>query len=146
MKRKRQSLDSLIQSAVTEVGKRRALAAIESLIDDSRGDVLTVVANQGTHKIPDRYLRGEIFVASQGNLDFSSAREIKRQFQDILGALRDKLKERAWRKVYLIPTGHPALSIQIKLGIYRISRITTSDVFYYNGQYFDIDIDIRHLD
>jgi hypothetical protein len=146
MIRRSSTIEGLLNEAIAQRGKKRVKTALQSLVLESQANILTIIANQGSHKIPAEYLRGEIFVASRGNLDFSSASAIRRQFVAILKKLRGKLQEKHWAIIYLIPTGHPALSIHLKLGVYRISRINTIDIFYYNGRYFDLDIDVRNVD
>jgi hypothetical protein len=139
-------MHNLLDQVIAEQGSEKVELALNSVIQDSRMNVLTIIANQGDHSIPARYLRGEIFVASKGNLDFTSGLIIKRQFMQILKKLREKLQEKSWNRIYLIPTGHPTLSIQLKLSVYRIVRINTTDIFYYGGRYYDLDIDIRKID
>ncbi len=146
MKSAEEEISELTKEAIALRGHQRVALALHSLIKESETKILTIIANQGSHKIPDQYLRGDVYIASRGNLDFSSASAIRTDFLVVLRELRKKLQERSWNKIFLIPTGHPALSIQLKMCVYRTSRINTTDVFYYNGEYFDIDIDIRKID
>ena len=46
-------------------------------------------------------------------------RNINREVRQVLIGVARKLKERQWRRVYWFPTGHPALSMNIKLLVYR---------------------------
>ncbi len=146
MSRKRATAHELLDQAISEHGASRVKRALRSFIVDSRNNVLTIIANLGSHKIPEKYLRGEIFLASKGNLDLSSRVRIESQFIQVLRKLNAKLLEKSWTKIYLIPTGHPTLSLQLKAAVYRITRMNTTDVFYLNGRYFDLEIDLRKLD
>jgi hypothetical protein len=143
MKAKKASINSLLRRAVAERGARRVRQTLQSLIVDSRNNILTILANEGRHSVPQRYLRGEIFVASRGDIDLSSPSKAKATFIKIVQRLNRKLLEKTWAKIYLIPTGHPTLSLQIKLAVHSTTRLNTTDVFYLNGRYFDIDFDAR---
>jgi hypothetical protein len=112
---------------------------------DSTKPSLTVVANAGVHRIPAKYLRGEVFEASYGDLDLSTREAATKSIGTILIELAGKLREKEWREIYLVPTGHPVLTAQIKTMIYRVLRKNTVDLLYAGGVYFDIDIDQRKL-
>ena len=144
MSSKKSPLQLLLDQAVAEHGARRVRNALKSLIVDSRNNVLTIIANAGRHNVPQKYLRGEIFVASEGNIDFSSHMKIKNVLSLIILRLNTKLLQNTWTKIYLIPTGHPTLSLQLKIAVYRVTRLNTTDLFYLNGRYFDIDFDMRN--
>jgi hypothetical protein len=117
----------------------RALLAVPSGVEDT----LTIIANTGVHPIPKEFLRGDVYSASYGNWDVSSQEGLELEFKRILRGLGTKLQERPWQKIYLIPTGHPVLSLQIKVFVYRVSRINTIDLFYSNGKYYEILLDHR---
>ena len=119
------------------------LVADESGPDASQ--VLTIVANAGVHTIPENYLRGEVYVASRGNWRVDNDETLNSQVGQILTGVAHKLKERQWRKVYLIPTGHPAVSMNIKLLVYRATRLNTIDWVYINGEYYLLAIDQREI-
>lgn len=140
------SLKLLLGQAIKERGIRRVQQTLRSLISESKGNILTIIANEGRHKIPQRYLRGELFVASRGNIDLSSPEKAKNVILKIISRLNRKLLQRSWSKIYLIPTGHPTLSLQIKLAVYGVTRLNTIDVFYLNGRYFDIEFNARNRD
>jgi hypothetical protein len=95
MTKKKSALQGLLNQAIAEHGASRVKGALTSFIVDSRRNVLTIVANQGSHKIPGKYLRGEIFVASKGNLDLSSRSKIESIFIRILRRLNTKLLEKS---------------------------------------------------
>lgn len=108
--------------------------------------VLTIVANRGVHHLPENLVSGELFFASEGNLDFSSDESIQKEHEKVLSAVAEKLKSKNWESVYLVPFGPNTLSMQIKLLVYRITRLETKDLFYTdNGKYVVLDINTREL-
>ena len=107
--------------------------------------MLTIVANAGVHTIPERYLCGEVYVASRGNWRAENEGTINSEVRQVLIGVARKLKERQWRRVYLIPTGHPAVSMNIKLLVYRAIRLNTIDWAYINGEYYSLMIDQREI-
>ncbi len=144
-------IDQKLRKIVEECIQVRGRAAVEntlsSLLEGSRSsrNTLTIIANSGVHPIAEDFLKGEVYSASHGNFDVSSKQVIELEFHRILTALGRKLGERSWNEIYLIPTGHPALSAQIKLFVYRILRINTIDLFYTNGKYYELNIDHRDI-
>jgi len=125
-------------------------ATIELIKRETSGraseSTLTIIANQGTHHLPDAYKRGEIFVATKGNLDFSSVERVKSQYEKVIVELSQKLKSNSWKTIYLVPFGHSTLCMQIKLLVYRVTRIETIDLFYDGkGGYADLSIEQRGL-
>lgn len=140
------NLLKILQDCVDKVGVEKAKYALESLLPQNPDErTLTIIANAGVHEIPAQYLRGEVYSASHGNLDFSSAQTLHAGYTKILESLLEKLQERRWTKVYLIPTGHCTLPLQIKLFVYHILRIDTVDLFYHKGDYFEFTIDYRKI-
>jgi hypothetical protein len=112
------------------------------LTEDS---VLTIIGNEGVHSVPPQYLHGEIYVASRGNLDLSNEESIRREYKKVLEELFVKLNERSWKQVYLVPTGHTTLALQIKQLVYHVLRQSTVDLFYSKGNYIELDLDYREL-
>ena len=108
-------------------------------------DTLTVVANAGVHTIPPQYLRGEIYEVSRGNWSTTDAAELTEELTSLLSGLANKLRSRPWRTVYLVPTGHPILTINVKLLVYRLLRINTIDLYYREGEYLEIQLDHRRI-
>ncbi|WP_163783782.1 hypothetical protein [Myxococcus vastator] len=110
-------------------------------IDTSAGDrshTLTIISNVGIHPLPSEILQGEVFLASEGNLDFSSMNVIASQYADILTRLSQKLKSQEWTNIYILPFGHCTLSMQIKLLVYRVTRIEAKEIFHLGGGKYDI--------
>ena len=129
--------------------KKLSEKALQLLVADESGpdasQVLTIVANAGVHTIPESYLRGEVYVASRGNWRVDNDETLNSQVSQILTGVARKLKERQWRRIYLIPTGHPAVSMNIKLLVYRAIRLNTIDWVYINGEYYLLTIDQREI-
>lgn len=141
-------LAKLVEECVRSKGQRaveKSLASLIGAVEAEDDATLTIVANAGVHAIPSEHLRGEVYSASYGNWDVSSQEALEREFKNILNNLGRKLKERSWSRIYLIPTGHPALSIHIKQFVYRVTRMNTIDLVYLNGRYYELSIDHREV-
>jgi hypothetical protein len=140
-------LSDLLNKAVESSGRGRVLAALESLaVGGAREEgVLTIIANAGIHAVPRSFLRGEVYEASRGDWDASSEEALRLELRKLLSEVANKLKSEHWQRVYLIPTGHPILSLQIKVMVYRILRLNTIDLYYKAGTYFEVDLDQRAI-
>jgi hypothetical protein len=140
-------LSKLIERYIEEIGLEQLKETLIHELYKSKLDnyALTIVANQGLHDIPSRFVHGELYIASSGNLDFESKEIIIKQYEEILVKLRKKLSEKEWKKVYLVPTGHSTLALQIKSLVYHILRVDTIDLFYSKGDYYEIEINVRSL-
>lgn len=136
-------LDEVLQTRDVEDVK----AALGSLLNQSGAErkVLTIIANAGIHEIPRRYLRGEIYEASRGDWDVSTEEALLLELKAILSRLARKLRTGSWERVYLIPTGHPVLSLQIKTMVYRVLRLNTIDLYHKAGSYFEVNLDQRTI-
>jgi len=140
-----ETIKYLIEECLKELGHETLRKEIESIIlRNKQKDVLTIIVNEGIHPMSPVHNRGEIYIASRGNIDFSSKNEVKQQFENILSEVAKKLKSKPWNKVYLVPFGPAVLSMQIKLLVYRILYIETIDFLYAgHGIYYDLDINLR---
>ena len=139
-------LHRLLDEIIAVRGEQSALAALQAVASSKDlALVLTIVANAGVHSIPEQYLRGEVYNASRGNWDASTQESLVRELTGLLTRLGHKLRSRPWKRVYLIPTGHPILSVQIKAMVYRLLRVNTIDLYHKAGTYFEIDIDQRAI-
>ena len=140
-----EELADTIEQAVHKEGEQRVLEVIKRLLDGhiANRDELTIVGNEGMHNVPQAFLHGEQYVASRGNLDLSSCEALERTYKDVLTLLAKKLREKTWRKIYLIPTGPTTLVLQIKLLVYHITRFSTVDLFYSKANYCEVDLDYR---
>jgi hypothetical protein len=136
-------LDEVLQTSDVEHVK----AALASLLNQSAEEqtVLTIIANAGVHGIPREYLRGEIYEASRGDWDVSTEETLLLELKAILSSLARKLRTGSWKQVYLIPTGHPILSLQIKAMVYRVLRLNTIDLYHKAGIYFEVNLDQRTI-
>lgn len=140
---------SNLNDLIEKIGHDRAIDILSRFAqEDAEADahVLTIVSNKGVHHLPEDILRGEVFYASEGNLDFSSLDTVSVEFRQILGGLAEKLKSKKWKRIHIIPFGPCALSMQIKLLVYRITRIESVDIFYLGeGEYVDLKINQRNV-
>jgi hypothetical protein len=138
-------IQKLLDEALKASGSEQVAAALQNLATRAMRDdeVLTIIANAGVHEIPQRYLRGEVYEASRGNWNATTEEALILELTSILSRLVDKLRSGHWKCVYLIPTGHPILSLQIKAMVYRLLRINTIDLYHKEGAYFEINLDQR---
>lgn len=134
---------------ISKLGEDKAFEILSRYIDQEKNnkkDILTIIVNKGIHPPPVKNLRGTIFYASEGNLDFSNANSVQSEFDAILKSTAKILKSKNWNQVCIIPFGPCALSMQIKLLVYRITRIETIDVFHLGkGKYIDLEVEQRSI-
>ena len=134
---------------IKRVGEEEARSVLREHLEREEDEdeyVLTIVVNKGVHHLPKKRLRGVVFYASEGNLDFSSAQSVEREFRRILKCVAGVLKRRNWKQVFVLPFGPCALSMQIKLLTYRITRIESTEIFYLgDGEYVDLEIEQRSI-
>src|SRR5258708_36578452 len=140
-----QALVDAVSHAVAMLGEKEVVDTLNTLVDthSKSRDVLTIIGNAEMHTIPEAYIHGEIYTVSSGNLDLSSLEAIHKEYISVLRLLAEKLRERAWKQIYFIPTGPTTLTLQIKLLAYHITRLSTVDLFYSRGTYFELDLDYR---
>lgn len=139
---------SRLNDLASQLGYEEACEILQQHVSVSRvsQDVLTIVVNQGVHHMPEKYLYGEVFYASEGNLDFSSEATVYEEYQNVLSNVARKLKSKSWKRIYIVPFGPSTLSMQIKLLVYRITRIESVDLFYSgDGEYFTLELDQRDI-
>lgn len=119
---------------------------VELLTPQDSEHVLTIVANAGVHPYHALHKRGEIFVASEGTLDFSSKESAVIEIEKTLLRVAKKLKEKRWSRVFLVPFGPAPLSLQIKSVVHKILDIETIDVLHVGeGVHVDICINPRAI-
>ncbi|MHC5743562.1 MAG: hypothetical protein ACYTXT_16885 [Nostoc sp.] len=140
-------IENLLEDCLLYLGYEKFREEIEKLhLKIKEEDVLTIIVNEGIHPNSPVHERGEIYIASRGNIDFSSQEIVEKEFKEILLSIAKKLKSKPWKKVYLVPFGPAVLSMQIKLLVYRILYIETIDFLYAgHGKYYDLDIDLRTI-
>lgn len=133
-------------SLLLDMYGRDAIEAEINSVETDTATELTIVANAGLHPIPAAFTFGQLYIASEGNLDFSSIKSVDKEIDKILKNLKVILKSRRWRKIYLIPFGHSVISMNIKMAVFRTLRIETSDIFYFGeGQYGILEKDTRKI-
>jgi hypothetical protein len=139
------NLIDAVRLAVSAVGEDDVLAALQALRARPRPPLreLTIIANAGMHAIPSEHIHGQAYAASEGTLDLGSEASLRATYASILRALAERLREQAWQKIYLIPTGPTTLALQIKLLVYHITRLSTVDLFYANGTYHELSLEYR---
>jgi hypothetical protein len=139
-------MDRTLRDLIDDVGEENAVRILLAARGKPREETLTIVANEGVHHLPDEMKRGHVHIASRGNLDFSTISTVQAEYHRILSELALLLKQRTWKHIYLVPFGPSTLSMQIKLLVYRVTRIETIDVFYDGrGSYSDLRIAQRDL-
>lgn len=132
-----------VEAYVLEYGEDRLLEMLATTQDD---DVLTIVTNAGIHPYHQLHKRGEIFEASVGTLDFSSKESAIVSIESALLRTAEKLKEKRWHRVYLVPFGPAPLSLQIKSLVHKVLDIDTIDVLHIgNGEHVDVEINPRSV-
>jgi len=94
-------------------------------------DTLVIVSNKGLHAVPQEYAVGEIYFASEGEIDCNDVSGANEFIDSAIIRLKDKLLERRWKRVILIPFGHVVLNMAIKMAVFRTLWIETEDVFYF---------------
>lgn len=141
----RTDLQTLLDEAVAATSAEQVADTLRRFLEiiPDEPETLTIIANTGLHEIPASYLRGEVYPASRGDWQVSTKEALLKEMTAILSRLATKLRSRSWKRVYLIPTGHPVLSLQIKSMVYRVLRINSIDLYYKAGTYFEVDIDQR---
>ncbi|BAY94370.1 MULTISPECIES: hypothetical protein [unclassified Tolypothrix] len=140
-----EQIEKLVKDCLQKLGNENFKKEIVNLINkNEEQDVLTIIVNEGVHPNSPDHNHGEVYVASRGNIDFSSKEIVEKEFNQILIGVAKKLKSKPWKKVYLVPFGPAVLSMQIKLLVYRILYIETIDFLYAgHGIYYDLNINLR---
>ncbi|WP_257313529.1 hypothetical protein [Geothrix fuzhouensis] len=137
-------IQKILDMALSTVGPERVSSALEALLfQPGKTNTLTVICNEGIHSIPENHLHGEVLSATIGNIDLQSIDAILMSYDVALKKVANKLKEKSWHKIYLVTTGPVTLCLQIKMLIYHITRLSTVDIHYQKGRYFEIDMDYR---
>jgi len=139
-------VDNLVRFAIAAVGRDKLIEGLSSLASTGHHQrTLTLISNAGVHTIPKEYLRGEVYEVSRGNWTASTADEVKEELTRLLTDLARKLRSNAWQTVYLVPTGHPILTMNVKLLVYRLLRLNTIDIYYREGTYLEVQLDHRRI-
>ena len=143
-----QKLESLVREMEAKYGKTKTREMLKSIIDKLAppipNNTLTTVSDKGIHHLPDIYKRGELYYAAEC-LDFRELSSVENKYREVLLNLAEKLKSKPWKRIYLVPFGHNTLCMQIKLLVFRVTRLETIDLFYNNGNYIDLSIYQRDI-
>ena len=138
-----------LSDLIERLGEHEAFSILKEYVEKGKSgeeNVLTIVVNKGVHHLPEKSLRGTVFYASEGNLDFSSPESVEKEFGRVLVDVTKILKEKSWKQVFVLPFGPCALSMQIKLLVYRITRIESIEIFHLGeGEYMNLEINQREL-
>lgn len=137
-----------ISEAIEHSGREAVYKALLRLsgVSNDPDDTLTIITNLGVHPLPNEYLRGTVYVASHGSLDFSTSESIHQSFSNVLKPLARLLKSKEWHTIYVVPFGPTPLSMQIKLLVYRVCGVETIDVMHHPTlPRVDISINLREL-
>ena len=123
---------------------------IATALTDRENDetALVIVANRGIHAIDESRLpAGRVVYASQGNLDLSSADALKEQFERSIKSVAAELKGGYWRRVYLVPSGLPALLAFLTALVIQVTSKPPILLQYdrETGDYWPLDLEIRRL-
>ncbi len=140
-------MKELLEECLNKLGYDKLKDELNRVLSLHNGEeVLTIIVNEGVHPHASVHDRGEVYIASRGNLDFSSKETSEEEFKKVLTGVASKLKSKIWKKIYLVPFGPSVLAMQIKLLVYRISHIETIDVLHAgNGVYYDLEINQRDI-
>lgn len=117
-------------------------SSLNRISRQSHNNELTVVVNFGMHALPEEILRGDVFFFSEGNVDISSD-GVKETVELLSKRAVKYLRRKTWNKVNVIPSGHPLLVAMATLIVYRVTRISPTVVFYVDGDYRDVELNVR---
>lgn len=140
-------MKELVEECLDKLGYDRLKEELNKVLSSNdKKDSLTIIVNEGVHPHSSVHERGEVYIASRGNLDFSSKEAVEKDFEKVLLGVADKLKSKMWTRVYIVPFGPSVLAMQIKLLVYRILHIETVDILHAgNGVYYDLEINQRDI-
>jgi hypothetical protein len=125
-------------------------AEIEAAVTAREADdaALVIVCNKGVHAIDESRLpAGRVFYASQGNLAMESAEALGLSVEAALLEAARALKERDWRRVYIVPSGLPVLAIALASLVYQV-KVFPAVVLQYDresGDYWSLAFEVRKL-
>lgn len=139
-------LVAAVEGFIQKNGKQQLLTLLNAPSSNFDVEVLTIICNTGLHPLQSLHKRGEVFSASTGSLDFSTEEASVGTLTYILERVAEKLRQRSWKIVCIVPFGLAVLSMHIKALVYRVLNIDTIEVLHAGGgAHFDIQIDIRNV-
>lgn len=140
-----------LQAEVARLLERYSKPEIEQTLRQIEGNSdspksCTILINKGLHSFPDYLFRGETFVFYEGSADLSSADALEQFVVERLKALANFLKKEKWSEIGIVISGNAALCMQVKLAVFRITHIETTDwVFDGAGHYLPLRISLRSV-
>lgn len=144
--RRRLIVSKTVEDYIGLFGPERVLNKLSELTLSDEPNALTIVCNAGVHRLPNDILIGEVYYASEGNIDFASSESVLAEYDRILLNIATTLKSSRWDRIYVIPHGPTTLAMQIKLLCYRVLGFETVDWFYASHLgYFKLDIRLRDV-
>ena len=134
-----------VDEYVQKFGRDKVLDTLK-VLDADPADTLTIIGNDAQHHIPRQFLRGQVIVAYSGSMKFSPASEITAGYIQMLKTIVPVLKQKQWKRIYLIPMGHCSVSMILKSVVQRITSIDTIDVIHVGeGEYFELEMNLREV-
>lgn len=126
----------------TEIEERLRTIAV----DVENPAACTILINKGLHAFPEHLFRGETFVFYEGSADLSSAEAFQAFTVERLKRLAQFLGQKKWASIDIVISGQAALCMQVKLAVYRVTHIETTDwVFDGEGRYLPLKISLRSI-
>lgn len=141
----------LLQDQLAELINQFGGVAVETELKKLNGrsqnaEECTILINKGLHIFPNDLYRGDVFVIYEGSVDLSSSDTLQAFVRQRLLALKEFLSSKKWGHINIIISGHAAICMQVKLAVYRITHIETTDwVFDGAGNYIPLQIPMRKL-
>jgi hypothetical protein len=125
-------------------------AEIEAAVTARDGDdaALVIVCNRGVHAIDESRLpAGKVFYASSGSLPMDNAEALGLAVEAALLDAARVLKERDWRKVYIVPSGLPVLAIALASLVHQVKAYPPITLQYdrESGAYWEMAFEVRKL-
>lgn len=126
-------------------GTESVVKAAEKIsIEADQNTVCTIIVNEGMHHLPNRILRGEVYVYSRGPMDFSSEESLQAQLSKYAKDLIEFLSSKKWSRVFVVISGHAVACMSVKLLVFRVTHMESEDwVFDGQGNYLLSDVIVR---
>ncbi len=147
------NLTNLLTEYIQKFGQDSLEKMLTDKLLDNEENNLTIIANSGKHHIPEKIIKGEKYIFSEGYFEIQDLKDnddiievIKEELKENITKLSDKLRSKTWDKIYLILMGHSINCSHIKHLVYRITRKETLDICYFPEHgYIEIDLNlIKH--
>lgn len=135
-------LDAKLSELIEKYSIKNVRDAVNKQLHIQTRRELTVVVNFGMHALPENVIRGDAFYFSEGNVDLSED-NVDKTISQLTKRATKFLRGKIWSEVYLIPSGHPLLVVLATLIVYRVTRVNPTILYYVNGEYFEVKLDVR---